>query len=125
MRYNFQRNLYRNYSLAFFKLNKFVSSDDSSKGNSVQRYLQQQEELQKRFKNVKKISLKKPDAKIIQRTPKKRRKKIKLGTETVDESPLKSDGPLLSERMTIDFEEQSGSEYYPSDESVSSEELGI
>lgn len=96
------------------KINLILYSS-SDRNSSVTRYLKQQEELQKKFKNEKKTHVKQSHQKHVIRSPKKRRKKIKLGTETVEECYSKS-GPLLSEKMTVDFEEASGSEYCPSDE---------
>lgn len=94
------------------------------KNSSVSRYLKQQEELQKKFKNEKKTHIKQTHHKHVLPSPKKRRKKIKLGTETVEECSSKS-APLLSEKMTIDFEEASGSEYCPSDEELDSSDNSI
>lgn len=94
----------------------------SDKNSSVSRYLKQQEELQKKFKNEKKTHVNQSVQKQVPRPPKKRRKKIKLGTETVEECSSRRHEPMLSEKTTVNFEEASGSEYYPSNEDISSED---
>lgn len=87
------------------------------------KYLRRQEELQKKYKNEKKTRVSQARVNGIS-PPKKRRKKIKLGTETVEECTSSNKELLLSERTTIDFEEASGSEYCPSDEDDLSSDHG-
>lgn len=54
----------------------------------------------------------------LQIKPRKRPRKESLGTETVDYIPYshRRQGPLLSERATVNFEDGSGSDYVPSSE---------
>lgn len=97
----------------------------SAEESQVAKYLKQQEELRKKFKsrNITTASIRNSKKTKAILKVRKRHRQIPLGTETVDDCNLRSDGPLLSERVTVDFNESSGSEYIPSaDESDASDE---
>lgn len=92
--------------------------------SQIFKYLKQQEELKKNYqiRNLTYSKIKTTN-KITPRYKKKKKKKI-IGTDSVDYCNVKNYEPLLSEKISINFNQESGSEYFPSSEDVDSSDDG-